>query len=117
MNEELETALSQLIQKTLSGMDAAVGFGQEQLPDVIQQLIVFNTWAAALWLLLCATGTALMSKLFYYCWKENEADGAIFAAIPLIIFTLCMVGNALDLLKITLAPKVWLLEYAANLIN
>jgi len=115
MNEQLETALAELIQKTLSGVDSVVGFGQEQLPEVVRQLILYNIWASAVWLAVCATITAAIARLFIHCWRECEPDGGfacILAIIPAFGFT---VGHAIGLAKITLAPKVWLLEYAAGL--
>lgn len=41
MNEQLQVALAQLLGKTIGGIDSSVAFVQSELPDVIQQLLMW----------------------------------------------------------------------------
>ena len=53
MNEELQKALGVLLNKANDGIDAASGFLASELPDVIQQLLM---WHGVLNLIYCVVG-------------------------------------------------------------
>jgi len=131
MGRNLEQALADLINKTTSTVDKSTNFLVDQAPDVIQQLL---TWK------LCSVGVSalmLLVVLFlvvlwnvrsiikfnkdpYRHWAyRNDAEMIIFFIIPMISFvlSLCMFDYILEFLKIWLAPKIYLIEYAANLVS
>jgi len=112
------------VQKVTGGIDFAI----DQAPDVIQQLIAFKTFE---YLFYCLIGVLLLfvvvKCILYIKKKANKCDEYIdydpFAPVLIIslvilavvdfVFLSCIV----DLLKITIAPKVWLIEYAATLVK
>ena len=130
MNEELQKALAEMINKSVAVAGDALAFTQEQLPEVVQQLLL---WKMAISILaaLAFLGTAAITVRFIRdCargdWEDNNPSGTI----PLIVktitaFVLCVVvlpiaadeAPLLDWLQIWLAPKVYLIEYATNLVK
>ncbi len=131
MNEQLQNALADLLTKTNEGIAAGADFLVAELPDVIQQLL---TWYGTYNFLMFAFS---FLALAIYCYiviksilkKDDEssvygrihkmADGAQFipigliGIIPLPIFVIESMN--LQWLKIWIAPKIWLIEYAATL--
>ena len=55
MNEQLQGALVEILNRTISGIDASVGFMEAQLPDVIEQLLM---WYAVKGVLYALVGVA-----------------------------------------------------------
>lgn len=164
MNDQLQAALAHVIGKTISGIDASVTFLQAQLPEVVQQLLLWKLVASALLFLLAvamllAAGTLAtmayraatprgypeLKRTRAAAWRayqdcssasENwtkikdayyEADAALDAARPnhdkafvcvIAAFALTVFSAfpmSFTWLQIWLAPKVYLIEYAARL--
>lgn len=121
MNEQLQQALTDLINKSMSGVDAATGFLAAEVPDVVQQLLMWHAvynaamFIFALIMLFSGVSTAISAfasgKLSGYEWNKQDAK-IIFGVISVIVFLYTV---NLTWLKIWIAPKVWLLEYAASL--
>lgn len=127
MNEQLQTALTDILEKTMSGVDAATEFLVEETPLVIQELL---TWYSIVYFLemLFAIGifivvTVNAIKWMKYIKKDDADEDAAFAwflvsgiasAVAIIIaFTLFNI----KWLQILIAPKIWLIEYASKLVN
>ena len=120
MNEQLQQALTAILNKTMSGVDASVNFLSAEIPDVIHQLLVFKLAQASALLLMSVLYLIAWSVLLYKSFK-NDMDGGIQMA-------LCFIGGSLAItsvvglfmcggtaLQIWLAPKIYLIEYAASL--
>ena len=121
MNNNLQTALAELITKANQGADTAAEFLINETPEIIQQLMVWNAVMSILGaivsaLLIWTVGTAL-----WHFHRETDdplitfmAGGtAMVLCMPIIVFVL----RPLDWLQIWLAPKVWLVEYASQLVK
>ena len=118
VSEKANELLLQLIDKTQGAMD----FAETQIPDVIHQLLV---WKSVTSLLVFAACLAAMCGIFVArrslskALELKDVGDAVFtwsmsilaSAIPVAIAS----DHGLDWLKIWLAPKVYLLEYAASL--
>ncbi len=149
MNEELQKALGELLNKANDGIDAASGFLAAELPDVIYQLLmwhgVYNFILFVVSLLVLATIPFQIKKLTlkvpvkiqkgepdnWYWRNENlnypslgfkcvktELSIALKIATGFVIFiegAICLCNINIEWLQIYIAPKVWLLEYAASL--
>lgn len=130
MNEKLQESLSQILDTTLNGVD----FLKSELPDVIHQLLM---WKMAESLVMCVFGLLMFVFGGLYLWKNigrgvetdkgfkrtmtHDEDGDLtewfpLAAVPVlvVIITVCTPLN-ITWLQIWLAPKVYLIEYAAQL--
>lgn len=145
----LNEALVTIIQKTQGAVESGVSFLSEQIPDVIQQLLMWKFYEAIVWsifgLLLFIVGVVLVSKGVYHIlqynkwysiwrnnvgnlekeaslkYKEHETKVMLYG-IPGVLMSLVgtiglnrSIVNGMEALQIYIAPKVWLIEYAASL--
>ena len=127
MNEQLQKVLADIITRVTSGADAAIQFGKEQIPEVLKQLLVWNfTLSFMIWFFATSiiVGYVIWLLTKFRWWFKNkrtttiEQDGlydtittiwGIISFIMIIVF-----WYNLDWLKICVAPKLYLLEYAAS---
>lgn len=120
VNEQAQKVLADLLQKASNGIDSAVSFSQAQIPDVIHQLMIWNAVSSALVQIFCVfliTGCYFMA---IKAWKTRDGDIIFPSWIASVIFISGgFIGffSNFDWLKIYLAPKLYLIEYAANLIK
>lgn len=147
MNEQAKDVLAQLMQRALDGVDAAVDFSQQQIPDVIQQLLM---WKSAESLIYFSFGIifVLFCPLIFYIghrlekkarrdYENGEAwtrhGGSAISSVTSISYDMVgslkksstlfvvagfiMVFENLEWLQIWMAPKLYLLEYGASLIK
>lgn len=128
MNEQANKILVELLQKAANGIDAAVTFSQAQIPDVVHQLLVWNSVSSILMQIFILSFISVYVFAVYKFYKITESknldDGPLIAGIfSLAVGALFATGLAIaffsyfDWLKIWLAPKLYLLEYAASLIK
>lgn len=128
MNEQANKILVELLQKAANGIDAAVTFSQAQIPDVVHQLLVWNSVSSILVqiFILSFIGVYVLAVYKFYKITDSKrlSEGALVAGIfSLATGALFAIGLAIasfsyfDWLKIWLAPKLYLLEYAASLIK
>ncbi|MGP3147075.1 hypothetical protein [Serratia bockelmannii] len=125
MSEQTNKLLAELLQKAVSGLDSAVAFSQAQLPEVIHQLMY---WKAASY----GLRIVVMSLLFLGCvvlfrkgvgwvrgWEIEEIGfiSAIASGVLGIILMFLIFDDTGNLLQLWLAPKIWLIEYAADLVR
>ncbi|MGO2457051.1 hypothetical protein [Vibrio casei] len=139
MNEQLQKALSDLLGKTINGIDTTVNFMQAQLPDVIQQLLV---WYVVKGLFVALFGLFLMIPLILLLVKLSKVDIAgatedsfwgepygqsgntigigcfaslLASSVAFVLGALFFMLNILEPVQIWIAPKIWLIEYASSL--
>lgn len=130
MNDQLQKVLADIITRVTSGADAAIQFGKEQIPEVLKQLLIWNfTFSFLIWFSATAVivGYIIWMLTKFRWWFKNqrstttEQDAAVtvltviwgFVSFIMIFVFWCN----LDWLKIWVAPKLYLLEYAASLIK
>ena len=113
----------------------AVGFVIDQLPDVIQQLILYKAVWHGFMALLFISMVVLPIVVWFKSFKKAKVNlsegkyphdegfscGMLFsirvsflAVVPSFFLSIHHIES---FLFVTLAPKVWLLEYAAHLIK
>ena len=135
MNEQLQLAVSTLIQTSLNAIDKGTTFLSNQIPEVIQQLLL---WKAVASFIEFSSGIFIIGGIFawliyqYKYWtttvttewgkkKVRLLDDAgpfsllnIFLIIPLIYGSSCI---NLIWLQIWIAPKLYLIEYAKDFLK
>lgn len=131
MEDKANQALEQLLDRAISGVDQAVEFSQAQIPDVVEQLLMWHATESAIFMvlgLLLVIVPPIASGLIYRKLNkqgivdDEEEHLAYFGAsfmiwlLPLIGGLFMIFGN-LDWLQILIAPKLYLLEYAADLVK
>lgn len=120
MNEELQTVLAEFVKGFTATGKGVVDFATVQIPDVVQQALmwygIYNFLLFIGAVIIACTGTYLNVKIFKWNKKTNNGDllPIMFTTIPATILSACMMFN-LDWLKIWIAPKLWLIEFAASL--
>lgn len=119
----LEHILLDTLESTSSGIGKAIDFAAEQIPDVIHQLLM---WKFVGSLILFSFSLILSIISFYLAYKLFEGkkgtkfyDMEPFGIFPFLFglgFSLILFHN-LDWIKIWVAPKLYLLEYATELVK
>lgn len=134
MNPETSEIVNTALRKAIEVASATGQFVVEQAPDVIQQLMVWKTASYAVNLVVgvgMVVGPPLLwgwANKKYPGWHTEKGHfdnfptiSAMIAGLATGVSLVCGIpfaySSAMGLLKITLAPKVWLLEYAASLIK
>lgn len=139
MNEQLQQALAAILNKTMAGVEAGASFLQSELPDVVQQLLI---WKAAESLIYGVIGVVLavfiykttraqfnqklaaegsrrrfQPNMIYDEDGDMHAGVVFFGAVVFFagILSLAMIEGLKNALQIWLAPKIYLIEYAASL--
>lgn len=144
MNEQANKILADLLQKASNGIDAAVSFSQAQIPDVVHQLLLWNAVSSIIWQVMVMIISLVIVISLHKGLKQKgelvtgrgwegyvgrsifyDSDGDLCGVGILSCLTggfvlLCcfatFIGN-FDWLKIWLAPKLYLIEYAAHLMK
>ena len=135
MNEQLQLAVSTLIQTSLNAIDKGTAFLSNQIPEVIQQLLL---WKAIASFIEFSSGIFIIGGIFawliyqYKYWtttvtttwgtkkvRLHDDAGAfsllnIFLIIPLLYGSSCI---NLIWLQILIAPKLYLIEYAKDFLK
>ena len=138
MNAQTQEALNKLIENISGKLDSGIDAAHAQLPDVLQQLITFtiikdcfaiicSLISAALFLYLCRNIVNSVRKQKECIWTDKNFHGGVELSIEGFIALLVsgvlapcaavvMIDYSIDLVKILIAPSVWLIEYAARLL-
>lgn len=138
MNEQLQTAVTALIQKSITAFEAGAEFLGDQIPDVINQLLLWNLVISIIEMflgLLILTGVYFHLKAQLKYWSEpivtvfydqtktdyriNGDHGALSLLNIFLILPIAFAISKLNLiwLQIWIAPKLFLIEYAAKVIK
>jgi hypothetical protein len=115
-----------VLKSLIEAATQAGDFIKDQIPLVIQELLAFNTAKYVLFVVVSVA--ALTASVFWirYCFKRYKAANDHWsewnlATIPgfvlLPVGAAALVASTVNLLQITLAPRVWLIEYAAALVR
>ena len=137
MNEQLQQAINQLINMSLVAIDKGATFLSGQIPDVIQQLLLWKAWESFLHFFIVGIVLSIVIvyaniKQFNYWMQETtDKDGykrkrinenysviALFNTVQSIwVFILPQAICNLTWLQIWVAPKIYLIEYAMEFIK
>ena len=145
VESQLEIALAEAVTKTVDSIDTAAGFLAAQAPEVISQLLIWHGIKSALICVLgIVILYALQHVARRYSGQGAKIDpdselhknnhrhtlthdnngelcpriiGTVFAGSLGIVIGIDLTINNLGWLQILVAEKIWLLEYAANIIK
>lgn len=131
MKEELQTALTEILQKTLQGAETAKDFLTTEIPDVLGQLLMWHGAYSFIENLIGVTLFGIGCKWLHSVFinknkiKWSQSNDITTSEIREIIKG-CVAGfgtgiglsyTNLTWLQIWIAPKVWLIEYMSNLVK
>jgi hypothetical protein len=122
MNEQLQNVLTDLIVTATAAKD----FVLSELPDVINQLLMWKMIESIIYtfigvaMLGCIAAYWLVLYKHWDRWKEIGSDPEFAFFFPGGVATLLLFVGACFVINITwlqilIAPKVYLIEYAASL--
>lgn len=123
---KLEDVLINLISKTVGGIEKGAEMVMDQLPEVIQQLLMWEMISSFIFFIISIIFFLAIPSYWIWLnksWKRVESSSCgetcfnigLFGSM-LFFFIACITMN-LTWLKIYLAPKVFLIEYMANLVK
>lgn len=138
MDEALEKALTELLTKSTEGIDQAASFLSAEIPDVIQQLLMWHgvynfTWFV-IGILIMIIAVIFNYKQYKWIKEDYKKDannydfdsynwdrGWSFSSFNCIQLAALAIFEAntinIQWLKIWIAPKAWLIDYAATLVS
>lgn len=128
MNEQLQTILLNLVQRSITALNSGAEFLATEIPEVIQQLLVWKAIESFIWFILILF---LSGMVIYYggikgfqiaTFHRETSDGMSYVLWGLIlalafVATIPSLFYHLDWLQILVAPKLYLLEYVAELVK
>ena len=129
----LDQALADILLQASESMGKATEFALAEMPDIVQQALL---WYGVYNLIICVAGI-ITGIIYYLCLRtvlrdfENQGttigklhcytEGIYFipvgVAATVASFTILMETINLVWLKIWIAPKVWMIEYAASMVK
>lgn len=128
VNNNLQTALANLIQSTIDGAKQAGQFLKEQIPDVIRQLLMWKMTEAIIMSIVCLIVLIVSLLLLKKCIRELKVVGnddimiayifgCIASAAGIILGCSFLVVNLKTAIMIGVAPKIYLIQYSVDLIK
>lgn len=110
-------ALNEFVKFMTETLKQAKDFTVAQAPDVLKEIIHFSLAQAVAGILLAIV--LIVGSYGVHRWIQNTEQCGEFY-IPVVISSLVgfllLCGNVVDLLQITLAPRMYLIEYFAHLV-
>lgn len=128
MSKELDLALVEIINSTKDAVGKGVSFLNQQLPDVVQQLLVWKWYEGLITIGFLILFFIVVGVFNWYQFKKCKIhfqkhsylpDWAFwnFLQILLIIPLGGLLANIYTLTQLYYAPKIFLIEYAAHLVK
>lgn len=123
MDQQLQKALADLLNGSIAALKQGAIFMQEQLPDVIRQLLIWKATQSGIWFaaFLALLVLSIWAIRRFWAWMKAEGAEELVAVVTVPLFAgavavVEMICN-LDWLQIIIAPKVYLIEYAAHVLK
>jgi len=120
-----DEAISAVLTRAVEAAQVTGEFVVEQAPDVVQQLLAWELTHSLVWALTLAAVITLVWKSRRWILTaggdvptpEDELTTGAIASVPTAMLAFPMITYILVGLKVLVAPKLFLLEYAASLIK
>lgn len=114
--------LIKALEKTGNLVDKSVDMVMEQAPLLVQEMLRwYFAYNLILFISAIVLGIVLYTgayKLAKHFWKESDGISGFTAAVVCAFGTLPLIAMFnLEWLKIYIAPRLWLIEYTANLLK
>lgn len=125
MNEELKQKLIENSSDLLDFLKESGKFAKEQAPILLQEILTFEILDSVGWI---AIAFAAPMVLLWCARKVNNSDGdfiprdfsgvlGLFACIAAALGVVIVVFQVYDILKVIFAPRLFLLNYVAGMLN
>lgn len=121
MKEELNNKLIESIDLITQWVEAGGQFVAEQTPLIVNEILLYRFWESLIFFILWTVASAILMSLslvFYNKSKDDDDEFLIasvfFAVTACVVFAMSLDLN-LDWLKIKVAPRLYIIEYLAEL--
>ena len=119
---KLDGAVASLIDKVLAGVDTGVGFMEAQLPEYVTQLLMWHGVRSGVLTLIATVIFISWAIVSIRLWKADKSMDEFATFGVVVLGGMCVTVASLMMfnlawLQIWIAPKVWLVEYAASLVK
>lgn len=135
MNEKLEGQLAKVIEKSLEIAEKTGEFVIDQAPELLREFYMWHTVSAIIEIILCLFVFYVLKRIgrsislsenpdsrwykkIFGRWYETDESPFIFyssvGGTAFIIFFVVLIYNTMKLIKILVAPKLYLIEYFIN---
>lgn len=95
----------------------AIDIAMQQAPDIVNQLLMWQFSKNATWFLFSILSIFICIKLTKKYWEESQGAIVVATGTVGVVGIVVVICTFLQMLKIVIAPKIYLIEYAANLIK
>lgn len=126
MNEQAQQALNDALVRIINGATTATEFIIAETPDVIQQLLAWKMAESIAGWLLSAVVLLVLIKVGKYLKRMWDNDpysdtfmvaSGCYVVVSFLWAMTSLLALNLTWLQIWIAPKVYLIEYAAQLVK
>ena len=122
MNEQLQNTVNEILQRSIEAFNKGADWMAGQIPDVIEQLLMWHaTKSFILFFVAFALSVAFALNIKrFYRFVRAELEGAeplVSLPVAMSMFFLWLAIQELAWLQILIAPKLYILEYAAELVK
>lgn len=125
VKEKASDMLLNMVNVTIQTMSDVVEFGKQQIPEVIHQLLMWNALKASIWVVVAVVFSVFLCTVVNRAKPGlNESASGFGSFVQALGWLIAMVVggavfmiNLLQAAYILIAPKVWLIEYAAELVK
>ena len=129
MKSETDKQIAEILKKGLEVAEKSGNFVIEQAPDLVKQLITYKTIETSICVLIEITLMYLIFRYFKYLYKKNNENSDFLydnefhfggITITFVLSILCFFAFICDisnLIQLIFAPKIYLLEYIAQLLS
>lgn len=118
--KEIESQLAPIISKAIEAAEKTGDFVIEQAPLVLQEFYAWYTMKFILSIIFTFLGVVLFGLITRWIWKQDSDDGGHYIVgffigiVPAITLLGIMISSIYDLIFITTAPRLYLIEYFAG---
>ena len=126
MNDQLQEAIKQMIDKSVAAIEKGASFASEQVPDIIQQYLMWAMAERILFVVLMAV-TWLVAYKAVFVWSKQESEYGMMSGSKMIasmaggivslITGVIGIASIFGIVQILIAPKVFLLEKFMSLVK
>lgn len=113
----LDASLAKVVEKSLILAEKTGQFVLDEAPDLIKQFLTYEAIENCFWFLVSLiififTWRGIFSKKGRKWVYDNDLEMLyVLGGVLLIVFGIFMVDSLLDLIKIIVAPKIYIIEY------
>ena len=120
MSDEMKKMIEEALKFLGDAVKTGAEFAGEEVPLIIQEKLAYDFWYYALCSLVWGLLWIIPFLAYRKCWacyQKDRSSAYDEGAIVFAIISGCLAVNISEMLKITLAPRLYIMEWAASLLN